>query len=160
MPLSTEQRRDLRLWRQAVGENQSRLRAVISAPATLGLCREFTGRSSVKGRRRVAERLIEVFQDVATFEVGRLKGPRPRLMWSTVSPDDADGARVDYVGLGATSMSMPFSVIAFACYRSSLSNGRIRDRQLRRQESSVSSTIRRQVSCASELARLVPWLMS
>jgi hypothetical protein len=92
-------KRDLRLLREAVSERSARLAEVLAAPATAGLAREFAGRKTEKGRRRVVLRLSKLFGDTAEFEVARLVDP-PRAMFSTVELAVDGGAVVGYVGTG------------------------------------------------------------
>jgi hypothetical protein len=105
-------KRDLRLWRAAISERSARLAEVLAAPATAGLAREFAGRKTEKGRRRIVNRLIKLFGEGAEFEVARLVDP-PRAMWSFVALEPDGGARVDYVGIGdGQIVSGPWNLLA------------------------------------------------
>jgi hypothetical protein len=100
IPISTEARGKLRLWRREVAERQGALDRVLERKPFRLLVDDFLYRGSEKGRLRALMKLRQKLDPVtAGARVARLHG-KAAAMWAAISVSE-DGAAVDYLVIDA-----------------------------------------------------------
>jgi hypothetical protein len=88
VPLSTEARRGLRLFRQKLARDYAAFNERLERLSRNRDVAEFIMRGSVKGRQRALDRLHEAVAP-ATFEGAYLDGKTPIALWSILKPREA-----------------------------------------------------------------------
>jgi hypothetical protein len=93
--ISAAARGRARVFKAHVAARQQRLDATLGQPLVKTLIREFTKRSSEKGRSRAMLRLRRELDPHADFEIAKLHG-RPLALWSTPVIAD-EGVALNYL---------------------------------------------------------------